>query len=232
MRFVGIGRPARSQRYEVTPVVLELCWAGDMRPLGVSDAPVGVAVSIVERWACPVCDRPVHRRPGPGRQRVYCTNACRQVAYRWRRDHLGPASVRPPVDRTSTYWRHHAVRRSDDPVGAQVRAGRRVAVCGAFARRAGDSPALHGHVALIHRDDEVAPVTEVCRRCVDLLGLTPDDPQAAELAAARARRSHEPARRRALARRRREQRRVVGGPTAHRGPRASRRPGTRSSVLA
>src|SRR5687768_11507099 len=41
---------------------------------------------IVAEWYCPVCDAPAHRTHQAGRPRVYCTNACRQRAYRWRRD--------------------------------------------------------------------------------------------------------------------------------------------------
>ncbi|MCI0688759.1 MAG: hypothetical protein L0Y54_16210, partial [Sporichthyaceae bacterium] len=41
----------------------------------------GLGRSVV---ACPECGRPVRRRPGSGRQRVYCDPACRMAAWRAR----------------------------------------------------------------------------------------------------------------------------------------------------
>ncbi|MFP5487503.1 MAG: hypothetical protein ACLGHQ_04270 [Acidimicrobiia bacterium] len=85
---------------------------------------------------CPVCDRVVVDVYRPGRGRVYCTNACRQRAYRWRR----ARGVRLFVERDGpaerlTNDRHHAVRDPRDPVaGIRDRRGREVAVCGAYAR--------------------------------------------------------------------------------------------------
>ena len=40
---------------------------------------------VVAEWACPVCGTSCDRTYRSGRARVYCTNACRQRAYRLRR---------------------------------------------------------------------------------------------------------------------------------------------------
>ncbi|MEL6893063.1 MAG: hypothetical protein AAFP84_15835, partial [Actinomycetota bacterium] len=121
-----------------------------MTPLGPRDVPRGVPWSAVDVWRCPVCERRVLRRSGPGRQRVYCTNACRQFAYRWRRRRLDRRRTVMQAIRASTRNTHHAVRSVDDPVGDRVDGrGRHVAVCGAFARRSSDRPEAFGHLALI-----------------------------------------------------------------------------------
>ncbi len=184
---------------------IEVRWAAGMAPLRPSDAPAGVPWSGVGSWRCPVCDRHVPRRPGPGRQRVYCSNGCRQFAYRWRRDHLGADQDERPVERASTRSLHHAVRRSDDPVGDRLRGDRRVTVCGAFARRASDTPAAPGHVRLRPVSDRPGP-RRVCERCVHLAQLPDYDESAAMQAAAVHRAVHDASRLAAAARRRRSRR--------------------------
>jgi hypothetical protein len=100
---------------------------------------------VVGEWWCPVCGRAAHRIFRPGRPRVYCSNACRQRAYRWRcqRRTAEPPSRTPPT-RGRTFDRSHALRPSTDLTAGQhdVR-GREVTMCGAFARRARTPPSTH-----------------------------------------------------------------------------------------
>jgi hypothetical protein len=42
--------------------------------------------TVTETRPCRGCGRPIPERPGSGRQRDYCSNACRQRAYRQRAD--------------------------------------------------------------------------------------------------------------------------------------------------
>src|SRR5688572_25139960 len=56
-----------------------------LRLLGVP-APLGPE-DVIADWNCPVCGTHTPRTYRPGRPPVYCTNACRQKAYRYRRDH-------------------------------------------------------------------------------------------------------------------------------------------------
>src|SRR5215218_7103094 len=94
----------------------------------------------VEEWWCPVCSAPVHRVAHmPGRPRIYCTNTCRQRAYRWRRDHHARLAATPehPAERASVGVRGHALRSSRDFVSQYSDSrGREVTVCGAMGRPA------------------------------------------------------------------------------------------------
>ena len=100
---------------------------------------------VVNEWWCPVCNAPAHRTRQAGRPRVYCTNACRQRAYRWRRDNHGrlAATAEHPAERASVGIRSHALRSRRDFVSNYSDQRRReVTVCGAFGRpaRLGRSP--------------------------------------------------------------------------------------------
>ena len=101
----------------------------------------------VEEWWCPVCSAPAHRvRHMPGRPRVYCTNACRQRAYRWRRDHHARLAATPehPAERASVGIRGHALRSKRDFVSQYADSrGREVTVCGAMGRPARLSQHTH-----------------------------------------------------------------------------------------
>lgn len=85
---------------------------------------------------CPTCGEPVADVYRPGRPRLYCTNACRQRAYRWRRAH----GIRRFVERDGAAERlvndrRHALRDERDPVsGLHDARGRDVTVCGVYAR--------------------------------------------------------------------------------------------------
>ncbi len=125
---------------------------------------------IVALWWCPVCGRATHRYARPGRPRVYCSNACRQRAYRCRRDQHhdhGPATA--PLHRATSRERSHAVREPDALVGGRRdTTGRAVTLCGAFARPARPRP--HGHVRF------VSDVPWSCRSCAHLGGLNSAPP--------------------------------------------------------
>lgn len=91
---------------------------------------------IVGEHDCPVCDGAVDQIHRPGRRRIYCSNACRQRAYRWRRAN----GIRRFVERDGPAERllndrRHALRDRRDPVSRlRDSRGREVAVCGTFAK--------------------------------------------------------------------------------------------------
>ncbi len=95
---------------------------------------------VVEQWSCPVCERQFSQIFRPGRPRLYCRQACRQQAYRWRRDnHVrsrhSPAS---PLERAWVYrGARHALRSRNDFM-SRIEDGRlrEVTVCGVLARPA------------------------------------------------------------------------------------------------
>jgi hypothetical protein len=130
-----------------------------LRPDGVDE--------VEHDWKCPVCGTPTPIRYRPGRARVYCTNACKQRAYRWRRDNGIRLLVTPwkPAERSHNS-RTHAVRPADDVVGEpRDHRERNVAVCGAFARRPSAHPAGH---------TEFTPGSpRACRSCTRLTGADP-----------------------------------------------------------
>ena len=116
---------------------------------------------------CPVCGIDVPKRYGPGRARIYCTNACRQRAYRWRR----ARGVRLCVERTGpaerlNNMRRHAMRDARDPVGGlHDHRGRDVTVCGSFATPVRDLRVTHDRFLPDH------PWS--CEVCIALIGVGP-----------------------------------------------------------
>jgi hypothetical protein len=125
---------------------------------------------IVGLWWCPVCGGAAHRYATPGRPRVYCSNACRQRAYRSRRatrSEQVPSTA--PLRRATTRERSHALREPDAIVGGRRdTSARAVTLCGAFARPAQSRP--RGHVRF------VSDVPWSCRSCAHLGGLIPAPP--------------------------------------------------------
>ena len=100
---------------------------------------------VIGEHACPVCARPVPEVYRAGRGRIYCTNACRQRAYRWRRCR----GIRTFVQRDGAAERgfndrRHALRDPRDPVARVSDArGRATTVCGVFARPVHDMRVTH-----------------------------------------------------------------------------------------
>lgn len=131
------------------------------RPFGSGEPPPGA-------WSCPVCGAAAPHEFRAGRKRVYCTNACRQKAYRWRRDHGVRLQVTPWTPaRRSGAGRMHAVRPPTDPVGEpRDQRGRQAAVCGAFAYPA--PPPLPGWHA-----EFVPGAARSCDSCTRLIGADP-----------------------------------------------------------
>lgn len=140
-------RPVPSTAADRIMAVTPLAHDDDMRPTPhpIVDRPEPTGVD-VDRWlltgdpvgehGCPICRSPVVDIYRPGRPRVYCTNACRQRAYRWRRAH----GVRTFVERDGPAERlvndrRHAARDGRDPVGAlRDHRAREMTACGLFAR--------------------------------------------------------------------------------------------------
>jgi hypothetical protein len=122
---------------------------------------------VIAEWSCPVCGTSCDRRYRPGRARVYCTNACRQRAYRWRRDHrstLGPSDHVPARARTRD--RSHALRSTPDLAsGRRDSTGRQITACGSFGRAAADRSQHTWH------NDFVAGTPWSCRSCTKVLGV-------------------------------------------------------------
>lgn len=122
---------------------------------------------IVGEHDCPVCGIVVHHIYRPGRGRIYCTNACRQRAYRWRRANGVRLCVERngPTERLVNH-RRHAVRDDRDPVARlHDRRGREVTVCGAFA-----TPVRNTRVTYT----EFVPEHEwACDSCSALIGAGP-----------------------------------------------------------
>lgn len=91
---------------------------------------------VVDERPCPVCSTTVRQVHRPGRARIYCTNACRQRAYRWRRSHGVRHCVERggPVERMLANGKRHAIRHPNDPVARVTdRRNRATTVCGTFA---------------------------------------------------------------------------------------------------
>ncbi len=128
---------------------------------------------IVASWSCPVCERPTPRFARPGRARIYCTNACRQRAYRCRREQRAAGHPALPVvdpERGRSFERSHALRPASDPVvrGRHDSIGRAITVCGTFSRRATRPPFAHTRY--------VADVTWACRTCATLVRIAGPGP--------------------------------------------------------
>jgi hypothetical protein len=130
--------------------------------------------SVVEEWWCPVCGDAAHRTYRPGRPKIYCSNACRQRAYRWRRRNCARTIARPGARAEGAYvvggtW--HALRAPHDlAAGRRDRRGRQVTVCGALARPARSLGTRTHH-------DFVDHIGRGCRTCTTLVAPTLD-PQA------------------------------------------------------
>jgi hypothetical protein len=122
---------------------------------------------VVGRHECPTCGEPVVDIYRPGRGRIYCTNACRQRAYRWRRAH----GVRTFVQRDGAAERlvndrRHALRDHRDPVARlRDRREREVTACGVFARPIRDRRVTHDRFVPEH------PWS--CLSCAALVGAGP-----------------------------------------------------------
>ena len=127
-------------------------------------------------WTCPVCNTPVPRLPRAGRHRVYCTNACRQRAYRLRckshQQHPMAAHRDPRPVRATTRDRVHAIREYPDvSSGRRDSIGRGITACGAFGRMSIDTPARFGHLRFA--STEGIPNPSRCRSCEQLSGIEP-----------------------------------------------------------
>lgn len=113
---------------------------------------------VVGEWWCPVCGAAAHRTARPGRPKVYCTNACRQRAYRARR--CGPVAA-GRLTRGRSRERSHAMRPAGTfPWRPPDTAGRELSLCGAFVRRA--DPRRWRHVRF------VPDLEWSCRSCARL----------------------------------------------------------------
>jgi hypothetical protein len=151
----------------------------DLPPLAAGGAipgtiPIG---TVVDRWQCPCCDRTIDIVHRPGRPRLYCSHACRQRAYRWRREHHAHTRSTPswPAESATVRGggRTHALRTERDPLSRRSdRRGREVTACGALG---------HPHHPS-RRRGERAPFLRAgptaCRMCAALvqprpLGLVP-----------------------------------------------------------
>ncbi len=177
-------------RARATPPALEwkLSRAAQLR---LTFSPTAPHSDLIAVWSCPVCETAVPRFRRAGRHRVYCTNACRQQAYRRRcvaRNAQPMAAHRDPRPiRATTRDRVHAVREFRDVSSGRRDSIRRgVTACGAFARMAIDTPERFGHIRFVATEDERNTTT--CRRCQRLAGLDTEEPilvrqPSAELAA-------------------------------------------------
>ena len=135
-------------------------------------APLG---TVMEPWYCPVCDRATHRIYRPGRPRIYCSNACRQRAYRYRKTHGLRTTATPQAPCESAFvlggaiGRRHALRhRTDLMANLSDCRRRRVTVCGALARPTRYANGRHFDFLL---DSDSS-----CRSCIALVlppGQTP-----------------------------------------------------------
>lgn len=107
--------------------------------VGMSGIPVHdllIPGEVVDERPCPVCSTTVQQIHRPGRARIYCSNSCRQRAYRWRRRRgvRHCAERNGPVERMVAYGRRHAARHPADPVSRVTDRRNRVpTVCGTFA---------------------------------------------------------------------------------------------------
>jgi hypothetical protein len=125
-------------------------------------APLG---TVMEPWYCPVCNRATHRIYRPGRPRIYCSNACRQRAYRYRKTHRLTTTATPqaPCESAAAFLgKPHALRaRTDFMANLSDRRRRRVTVCGALAR-----PTRY---AKFRHFDFLLDSDNSCRSCVQLV---------------------------------------------------------------
>lgn len=126
---------------------------------------------IVDRRECPTCGAVVIQRYRPGRARIYCSNACRQRAYRWRRRNGIRTCVERtgPAERGHAFGRNHALRDPRDVSAASLidHRNRRLTACGTFVRPA--RPGRFTHFDFLPRQ----PWS--CASCSELIGA-PDVP--------------------------------------------------------
>ena len=154
------------------PSGITLVWRRGFGPMRQSAEQLGGRARASNLWRCPVCSVSVARPHRAGRTRVYCTNACRQRAYRWRCAHRSELVTPLPPQRAQTSHRSHAVRSDADFVGRPLAPdGRRVAICGTFARVARDRPASFKHTNFYAIDDNGHPSRSTCQTCVTLLSV-------------------------------------------------------------
>jgi hypothetical protein len=122
---------------------------------------------VVAEHECPMCGTVVEHVHRPGRHRIYCTNACRQRAYRWRRSH----GIRVCVERTGPAeslfnQRWHARRIDTDPAAAlRDRRERELTACGVFARPLREQRRTHNQF--------VPESPNSCDSCIGLVGVGP-----------------------------------------------------------
>lgn len=120
---------------------------------------------MIADWHCPCCNAYTPRTQRPGRPKVYCSNACRQKMYRYRRDHgiRLLCGDRQPKLRAHGARVTHLARPATDPVAHRRTSQRRVvSLCGAFARPAAD----YAHLNPEFWFDEV----HACFTCLGLTG--------------------------------------------------------------
>lgn len=152
----------------------------DVRPpLFGTRSPRNVCIgTVVDSWQCPSCDRTFDVVYRPGRPRLYCSHACRQRAYRWRRQHAAHTVTAPGVCSAGAYipvrGLIHALRTERDPMWRRRdRRGREVTVCGVLARGSQRSRSTRPPYVGYRPD-----ASGTCRTCAALtvprpLGLVP-----------------------------------------------------------
>lgn len=127
-----------------------------------------ISGDVVGEHACPSCGRSVAQVYRPGRARIYCSNGCRQRAYRWRRAN----GVRLCVERNGAAEvlhndLNHARRDLRDPAASVTdRRARELTACGVFARPMRDVRRTHY--------DFVPEWVNSCDRCRELIGIGPE----------------------------------------------------------
>lgn len=140
----------------------------------------GPCTDVVALWNCPVCHSPVPRFRRPGRHAVYCTNACKQKAYRHRcidrNRQMIEIARNPRPRRAHTRDGIHAARETIDvSTGRRDSTGRGVTMCGAFAAMSLDTPGRFGHTRFLATS---GPSDErTCQRCVQLSHSPVRDPE-------------------------------------------------------
>jgi hypothetical protein len=145
------------------------------RPKEHTDLYLGTPVYVIEEWWCPVCDRAAHRISRPGRPRIYCSNACRQRAYRYRKTNGLRTTATPEAPCESAFTlggsigpRHALRHRTDFMANLSDGRRRRVTVCGALARPTRLSKSRHY--------DFLLDSSSSCRSCVSLVVPFGEDP--------------------------------------------------------
>ena len=128
---------------------------------------------VVELWWCPVCDGAAHRTRRAGRPKLYCSNACRQRAYRWRRDHharTAATTLVPAAGAFVAFGRWHALRTPRDFVSQGCdRRRREPTVCGVLAKPSRILAGRSHHVFITASSD-------ACQSCTNLITI-PIDPR-------------------------------------------------------